>query len=239
MIPKLTALRILVLCCASVLPTLAWGDACQTTSVSNLIGTSCNIGDVTYAFGNSAFSSESVINSVTGPGITASSLILTPDSSDPQHPSFTISGPLIVTAVGLGNSTQQMFTLLWTATPTSSSVVFGSATNTLINTLVPGTPSFGLVSAGNNLGDPSFTNAIVQTGGPNLNPDSTSLDSFASIPLDGLFANLFASDGTGLGATASVDGLSYQYDMVPVPEPLTPVLLVGFLAFLLIKKLRP
>jgi hypothetical protein len=240
MIAKPTRLRILVLCCASVLPALAWGDACQTTSVSNLLGTSCTIGNVDYTFGTSAFTSDSVTNGVSGAGIAASSLIFVPNSSNPLNSSFTISGPLSVTATGLGNSTGQAFTLLWTATPTSSSVVFGSATNTLVNAIVPDASSYGFVSAGNNLGDPSFTNAMVQTGGPNTNPDSTSLDSFASIPIDGLFAGLYAADGTGLGATASVNGLSYQYDMVAAPEPPTQVLLsVAFFAFLLIKKLMP
>jgi len=218
---------------------MAWGDGCTSTSVSNLLGTSCSIGEVKYAFGSSAFTSNSLINGVSGAGIPATSLIFTPDATNPLDPSFTISGALSVTANGTGNSTQQLFTLLWTATPTNNSLAFGSATNTINNAIVPGGSNYGLVNAGNNLGDPSFTNAIVQSGGPNTNPSSTSLDSFASIPLDGLFVDLFVSDRTGSGATASAEGLSYQYNMVAVAsEPASPVLLVvGFLGLLIIKKL--
>jgi len=241
MIRKLTMLRILVLACAAaLLPTLAWGDACQQTSVSNLIGTTCTIGDVAYTFGSSAFSSASVINGVDGSGIDASALLFTPDASSPLDPSFTISGPLSVTATGLGNSTQQLFTLLWAAAPTDNSLAFGSATNSLIGATVPGAPSFGFVNAGNNLGDPSFTNAILVTGAPGINPSATSLDSASTIPVDGLFADLGVSDGTGSGATASASGLSYQYDLVPVPEPSVVVFLgTGLLSFLIIKKRMP
>ena len=114
MIRKLTMLRILVLACAAaLLPTLAWGDACQQTSVSNLIGTTCTIGDVAYTFGSSAFSSASVINGVDGSGIDASALLFTPDASSPLDPSFTISGPLSVTATA------------WETPPNSSLRCFG------------------------------------------------------------------------------------------------------------------
>lgn len=227
MIRKLSVLRILVIgWAAALLPALAWGDPCQQTSVSNLIGTSCTIGDVAYSFGNTAFSSTSVINGVAGSGIDASSLMFTPDASNPLDPSFTISGPLSVTATGLASSTEQLFVLLWAATPTDNSLAFGSATNSLLGATVPGAPSFGFVSAGNNLGDPSFTNAFVETGVPSANPSSTSLDSASTIPVDGLFADLGVADGTGTGATASASGLSYQYVMVPTPEP-SVLLLLG------------
>jgi hypothetical protein len=239
MISKPAALRILFLCCASMLPTMAWGDGCSSTTVSNLLGTSCSIGDVNYTFGSAGFTSDSVVNGVSGAGIAASSLIFTPDATNPLDPSFTITGPLSVTASGAGNSTGQSFTLLWTATATTSAVAFGSATNTINNAAVPVGPNFGLVIAGNNFGDPTFTNAIVQSGGPNTNPSSAGLDSLSSIPLDGLFVGLFVSDGTGAGATASAQGLSYQYDMVEaMPEPAPSILLsVGLLGFLLIEKL--
>jgi len=238
MIRKLCVFRILaLLSAAALLPALAWADACQQTSVSSLVGTSCTIGDVAYTFGSGAFASTSVINGVVGSGIDASSLLFTPDDSNPLAPIFTISGPLSVTATGLGNATQQLFTLLWAAAPTDGSLAFGGATNALIGATVPGAPSFGFVNAGNNLGDPSFTNAILETGFPAVNPSSTSLDSASSIPVDGLFADLGVSDGTGAGATASATGLSYQYQLVPAPEP-SVLLLMGtaLLSLIIVKK---
>ena len=235
---RLKLFTFVVLCCLCTLPTLVLADPCQTTNVSNLLGTSCTIGDVNYSFIGSSFSSTSFLNGVQSPGVSAASLTFTPDGSNPLNPSFSVSG-ISTTATGLGNQTEEAFVFFWSATVSSNSLQIGTGTNTLIGANVPNSPNFGLVAAGNNLGDPSFTLAIVQTGGPNSNPSSTTLN-LTTIPEDGLFVEAVATDGTGGGATSSVQSLQYQYGVVPAgtPEPSTLVFCTsGLLALLTSKKL--
>jgi hypothetical protein len=198
--------------CLCVLPGLAFANACTSESVSSLMGTTCTIGDVQYNF--SGFS---------GTGISASSLTFTPGGSL-LDPNFSITGPLSVTVTGIGNSATLSFSFFWSATVITNGLEIGTATNTLNGAVVPTGPSFGVVEVGNNVGIPSFTNAIIQTGGPNTNPDSA-LEDVTFIPLDGFFAFVGAQDGTGNGATASVTSMEYQYDLVPSPEPSSLVLL--------------
>jgi hypothetical protein len=226
-----------VICCLWTLPTLVLADSCQTTNVSNLLGTSCTIGDVNYSFIGSSFISISFLNGVQSPGVSAASLTFTPDGSDPLNPSFSVSG-ITTTATGLGNQTEQAFAFYWNATVTSNLLQFGTGTNTLMGPNVPNSPNSGLVAAGNSLGD--FTLAIVQTGGPNLNPSSATLN-LTTIPLDGLLVEAVATDGTGGGASSSVQSLQYQYGVVgvvPTPEP-SPLILCtsGLLGLLIFKKL--
>lgn len=226
-----TALRILVVfCCACAWPLVAEATTCSVTTVSSLLGTTCTIGDVSYSFIGSSYASSSTINGVTGPGISANSLNFTPDGSDPLHPIFSITGPLGVSASGSGNASLQSFNFFWSATATSGALQIATATNTLVDPSVPSGPGFGTVSVGNNFGIPTFTNAQVLTGGPNTNPSSAGID-LNTIPSDGFFALLFAMDGTGNGATASVSSAEYQYSLVSVPEPSCSTLLsIGLLS---------
>jgi hypothetical protein len=205
-----------VLACLCTFPALAFAGACVTESVSSLMGTSCSIGDVEYGFGG--------LGGLYVAGVSGSSLVFTPDGSNPLDPSFTITGPLSVSATGLGNSTNLAFTFFWSATVIPSGLEIGSATNMLNGASVPGGPSYGFVDAGNNVGIPIFTNAIVQTGGPNANP-SSALEDVTNIPLDGIFFGMYVQDGTGNGATTSLTSTDYQYFLVPTPEPSSLVLL--------------
>lgn len=204
-----------VMVCACVLPGLAFAGACTTESVGSLLGTSCSIGDVEYNFFMAGFS---------GSGVSASQLTFTPGGSA-LDPSFSITGPLSVTAMGKGNSAEMSFDFFWTATVIPSGMQIGSATNTINGAVLPGSPSFGLVDVGNNFGVPTFTNAVLQTGGPNTNPSSSGED-LTTISLDGIFFDLFAHDGTGNGATTSITSTDYQYFLVPTPEP-SSLLLLG------------
>lgn len=211
--------------CACVLPGLAFAGACTTQSVGSLLGTSCSVGDVEYNF----FASGDF------EGISASSLTFTPGGTA-LDPSFSITGPLNVTStppVGIGQAPQGFmdFVFFWTATVIPSGLEIGSATNTINGAMLPSSPNTWFVNAGNNTGIPSstnpfgFTNATLQTGGPNTNPSSTMEDT-TNIPIDGLFFTMIVQDNTGNGATLSITSTSYQYDLVPTPEP-SSLLLLG------------
>ena len=202
--------------CAFVLPGLAFAGACGTESFSSLIGTSCSIGDVEYNF----------LSGIAA-GVSLSSLTFTPGGTA-LDPSFSVTGPLSVTATEVGTETGISFTVFWTATVIPSGLEIGSATNTINGGLVPNSPSFGFVEVGNNTGIPTFTNALLQTGGPNTNP-SSALEDLTSIPIDGIFFAMFVQDATntGNGATVSITSTDYQYSLVPTPEPSSLLLLAS------------
>jgi hypothetical protein len=149
------ALQIATLTCLCLHARFASATSCATTTLNNLLGTTCTIGDVSYTFLNSGafvFASESFTDGTPGTGISASSLIFTPDGSDPLDPSFSISGPLSVSTTGAGNSAEETFQFFFTATAVGSGLQIGTATNTLVDPEMPSAPSYGEASAGNNLG---------------------------------------------------------------------------------------
>ncbi|HXW55262.1 MAG TPA: PEP-CTERM sorting domain-containing protein [Candidatus Cybelea sp.] len=226
---KAKLLKITLLALVALVPRVSFADSCTTGALSTVLGTTCTIGDVSYTFLNAGpfvYSSSAEVNGMPTAGIPASDLTFVPNASNPLDPSFSITGAS-ASAVGVGNWLEEAFQFFWTATVTASGFEIGTATNSIVDFSLPSAPSYGDATGGNNLGTPTFTTAIVQTGGPNTNPDSTSID-LTSITTsngpDGLFASLFAQDGTGNGALTSV-GFEYQYNLAPVPEPSSMMLL--------------
>jgi hypothetical protein len=212
---KVRLFGIAILGCLYFLPTPSLANTCSTTTLNNLLGTTCSIGDVSFAFtpkSDDAFS-----------GVSASSIVFTPDASNALDPAFFLSGPLSVAASGVGATSEKFFTFFWTPTVLDPAFQISGATALLVNPVVPQAPSFGLIIGGNNLG---FTNAIIQTGGPNVNPSTaviTPVD-LLSAP-DAYIADIFVGDDTGNGAMASVGAMEHQYNLTAVPEPPSLLLL--------------
>ena len=153
---------------ALCLPALTFAKSCTMTTVNNLIGTSCSIGDVNYDF----LSSGTFAPSFTG--ISAGDITFTPNGSDPLAPSFTLTGPFTETANGSNSgSASQNFVFFWNLSVTNQPYQIVSATSTTFDASLPNSPNFGVIVQGNNLG---FTNSILQTGGPNTNPSTASID---------------------------------------------------------------
>ena len=223
---KLGIVEIAVLSCLFFLPKASFATTCSTTSLNNLLGTSCSIGNVSFAF---------LADSFSGVGVSVASILFTPDASSPLAPGFILSGPFRVSATGLGQSATESFSFFWMLTALDPAFSITAATSLLINPLVPQAPNFGFISGGNNLG---FTNASVQTGGPFVNPSTASISQDLLQFPDAYFGALSVVDGSGKGASASVDAMEHQYNLAPVPEPATLFLLATGLFCLVGLKFR-
>ena len=97
---KLGIVEIAVLSCLFFLPKASFATTCSTTSLNNLLGTSCSIGNVSFAF---------LADSFSGVGVSVASILFTPDASSPLAPGFILSGPFRVSATGLGQSATESF----------------------------------------------------------------------------------------------------------------------------------
>jgi len=213
---KVRLFAIAILCCLSFSPKASFADTCLTTSLNNVLGTTCLIGKISFAF---------TADSFTGEGVSTDSIIFAPNADSPLAPGFLLSGPFRVTATGLGESSTESFSFFWMPTVLDPGFQITGATALLINPVVPQAPNLGFISGGNNLG---FTNATVQTGEPVVNPSTATISqSLLQFP-DGYFGALTVVDGAGNGATASVDAMEHQYNLTAVsavPEPSNLVLL--------------
>lgn len=224
---KLRILGIAVLGCFWFAPIPSFATTCSTTSLDNVLGTSCSIGKVSFAF---------TADSFTGVGVSASSILFSPDASNLLAPGFLLSGPFQLAADGLGESSTQSFSFFWMPAILDPAFQITGATALLINPAVPPAPNFGFISGGNNLG---FTNATFQTGGPVVNPSTATISqSLLKFP-DGYFGTLSVVDGSGNGASAAVDAMEHQYNLSVVPEPSNLLLLaVGLFCIVGLKTRR-
>lgn len=220
---KMHIVRIAALFCVCLLPKMSFGSACTTQTLASLLGTTCSIGDVNYAF----------TPDFGGFGLTASDVTLTPDGSDPLNPVFFLTpsagGPFTTSALGVGTGSSLQFQFSWDATILTTGLQFGSATATLVNPVITATsPSAGFIFGENEVGltIPGFP--VVQTGGPNFNPNTGTIDlpSLTGSNGAGVVVSVNADDDTGTGATSSLDAFELQYHLTPTPEP-SSLLLFG------------
>jgi hypothetical protein len=118
-------------CLVAVLSTAvgARADNCGTTTLNNILGTTCTIGDKTFQFATNGGLS----------GITANQIEFTPDTTNPLSPGFTLSlasgGPISVTA---GPNQQNMIdvSVNYTVSLTGGSASLLGSTFTLNNASV-------------------------------------------------------------------------------------------------------
>src|SRR5215469_3114551 len=111
-------------------PSLTLASSCPTTTVNNLIGTSCSIGDVNFSFLNAG--EDSFI------GISASDITLVPDGSNPLAPSFTLTGPFTETANSSNSGfASQEFNFSWNLSVTNSLFQISSSTATIFDASLP------------------------------------------------------------------------------------------------------
>lgn len=250
-------IRLLVtICVLSCLasPLLAHADTCASGSLSNILGTTCTIGDKTFTF-NSAAQDDFT-------GISAANILFTTNTSDPLSPGFSFSlatgGPISVAATPGANSNERInVSVNYTVAVTNGTASLLGQSFTLFGATVNPSGATGdntISDATNFLG--SMVGASVEvflqcqipagptgcttpTGPVNLSSGGT----FATPQVSAVGQAGFevaAQTLTG-SASASLTSVSYNFNEAPqtVPEPSSLLLLstglVGF-AFRLKKR---
>src|SRR5579884_3193520 len=242
--------RFLTSACALILlfgPALARADSCANGSLSNILGTTCTIGDKTFTFSSAAQDQFT--------GISASQILFTTNTSDPLSPGFSFSlatgGPISVAATpGANNDELINVGVNYTVSVTDGSASLLGQTFTLFGATVAPSGQTGdntISDATNFLG--SMTGASVEVflqcqipAGPTgcTTPQGpvnlTSGGTFATPQVSAVGQAGFevaAQTSTG-NASASLTSVSYNFNEAPrtVPEPSSLLLLstglVGF-----------
>jgi len=131
-----------------LLPTIASATTtpCVATTVDQLLGTTCSIGDKAFDF--TSYEASSLMNpgSISGPGIPASAITFAPDSSDPLAPAFTLSSPdFTATTSGLGQEDALNEALLFAVFTVNGNATLEGTSETLTS---PSTSGSGISDMG-------------------------------------------------------------------------------------------
>lgn len=210
----------------------ARADNCAATTLNNLIGTTCTIGDKTFDF-----------VSLSVQGLAANQIEFTPDSSNPLAPSFTVA-PLTTFTIGPGNQAGSAGamndTLNYDVTAGTGSLLTGGSL-TVTGSVSGGTPTSNagggtVVDAFNQFGvgaDGTFFEACIQSGGgftgcaPTTGNGSSSAAGTLPTPTGQTAVGQAiwdaATDSTG---TATFSSATFTFNETAVPEPST-ILLLG------------
>ena len=214
-------------------PVLARADTCAATTLNNLIGTSCTIGDKTFDF-----------LSLSTKGLAANQIEFTPNASNPLAPSFTIA-PLTTFTIGPGNpagSSGAMNDVLNYDVTAGAGFLLTGGSLTVTGSVNGGTPTNNagggtVVDAFNQMAvgsDGTFYEACIQSGGGFTGCASTTGNGSASaggtLPTatnqtavgQAIWDANTDSTGTAIFTSAT---FTFNETAAPVPEPSSLVLL--------------
>ena len=237
-------IRLLVtLCVLSCLASavLAHADTCATGSLSNVLGTTCTIGDKTFTFSSAAQDQFT--------GISAAQILFTTNTSDPLSPGFSFSsatgGPISLAATPGANSNELINVgVNYTVSVTDGSASLLGQSFTLSGATVNLTGLTGdntISDATNFLGSMSgasvevFLQCQVPAGPTGCTTSQgpvnlTSGGTFATPQVSAVGQAGFelAAQTTSGRTSASLTSVSYNFNEAPqgVPEP-SSVLLLG------------
>jgi len=222
----------------------ARADTCGTTTLNNILGTTCTIGDKTFAFAATGASFT---------GITSNQIIFTADTTNPLAPGFTLSlatgGPFSVSSSGSSQS-QIDANINYTVSVTNGTASLLGSTFSLGNatvTLSGASGDNGITDITNFLGSLSgasveaFIQCMVPVGPSGCSTSTgpttvTGVGTFSSPQVSALGQAGFEvlTDGN---ASASFTSATYDFNesaSTTVPEPSTLLLsALGFAAFAL------
>lgn len=212
----------------------AKGDSCGSVTLNNILGTTCTIGDKTFAFSATGSSFT---------GVTSNQVLFTPDSTNPLAPGFTLSlasgGPISVAASGNAQS-QIDANIGYMVSVTNGTALLLGSTFSLANatvTLSGTSGDNGISDITNFLGPLSgasveaFIQCMVPAGPSGCSTSTgpqtvTGTGAFSSPQVSALgqagFEVLAASSGGS--ASASFTSATYDFNELPatsVPEPST------------------
>jgi hypothetical protein len=222
-------------------------DTCGTTTLNNILGTTCTIGDKTFAFSATGSSFA---------GIASNQIIFTADTTNPLAPGFTLSlatgGPISVSSSGNSQSLIDA-NINYTVSVTNGTAALLGSTFSLSNatvTLSGTTGDNGITDITNFLGSLSgasveaFIQCMIPVGpsgcSTSTGPTTVTGTGTFSIPQSSALGQagfeVLAASGGG-STSASFTSATYNFNESPsttVPEPSTLLLsALGFAAFAL------
>ena len=222
----------------------ARADTCGTTTLNNILGTTCTIGDKTFAFAATGSSFA---------GITSNQIMFTADTTNPLAPGFTLSlatgGPISVSSTGNSQSLIDA-NINYTVSVTNGTAALLGSTFSLSNatvTLSGTTGDNSITDITNFLGSLSGASveAFIQCAIPALStgcntstgPTTVTGTGTFSIPQSSALGQAGFEVLTDGNASASFTSATYDFNESPstsVPEPSTLLLsALGFAAFAL------
>jgi PEP-CTERM motif len=205
----------------------ARADSCTTGTLNSFAGTTCTIGDLSFTFGSASFANT---NNGAGP-VTGADFTLTPDSSNPLHPGFSLEGNLSAFSADGVNGASILLTFPFTIVPLNGNGLVQWDGTLLSYSLRPGTlGALAELDSDQCFTDPQINGCTGLTAGVLVGPHPFSMPSNSSLlflPITDasfmgdieLMARTF--DGQGF---AQISDSEFHYSL-QTPEPASLALL--------------